>query len=105
MKDSFKEADGGNIAVVVLSDDKGLSKADEDVYRKLVDALRADTANVKSTQDFVAIPELRPTMTSKDGKAWTLPSQPGREHGHRARPALLQARPGDGQDRPPRDRR
>ncbi|WP_308206261.1 MMPL/RND family transporter [Mycolicibacterium madagascariense] len=73
MKESFKEADGGNIAVVVLSDDKGLSKADEDVYRKLVDALRADTANVKSTQDFVAIPELRPTMTSKDGKAWTLP--------------------------------
>jgi putative drug exporter of the RND superfamily len=73
MKESFKEADGGNIVVVVLSDDHGLTPADEDVYRKLVDALRADTANVKSTQDFVAIPELRPTMTSKDGKAWTLP--------------------------------
>jgi RND superfamily putative drug exporter len=73
MKASFKEADGGNIAVVVLSDDHGLTPADEDVYRKLVDRLRADSANVKSTQDFVAIPELRPTMTSKDGKAWTLP--------------------------------
>lgn len=73
MKDAFKQADGGNIAVVVLSNDKGLNPADEDVYRRLVDRLHADPASVKSTQDFVSIPELRQTMTSKDGKAWTLP--------------------------------
>jgi putative drug exporter of the RND superfamily len=73
MKNAFKEADGGNIAVVVLSNDKGLGPSDEDVYRRLVDRLHADTTNVKSTQDFVSIPELREPMTSKDGKAWTLP--------------------------------
>src|SRR4051812_11044342 len=73
MKNAFKEADGGNVAIVVLSNDNGLTPGDEDDYRKLVDALRAETADVKSTQDFVAIPELREAMTSKDGKAWTLP--------------------------------
>lgn len=73
MKNAFKEADGGNVAVVVLSSDTKLTPADEDVYRKLVTALRADTDSVKSTQDFVAIPELREAMTSKDQKAWTLP--------------------------------
>ncbi|MDT5074272.1 MAG: putative drug exporter of the superfamily, partial [Mycobacterium sp.] len=45
MKGAFKEADGGNVAVVVLSNENGLSPADEDVYRKLVGALRADTTN------------------------------------------------------------
>ena len=73
MKNAFKEADGGNVAVVVLSSDKDLGPSDEDVYRRLVERLRADTTNVKSTQDFVSIPELREPMTSKDGKAWTLP--------------------------------
>lgn len=74
MKNAFKEADGGNLAIVVLSTDKDkLSAADEDTYRKLVGVLKADTKNVKSTQDFIAIPELRDAMTSKDQKAWTLP--------------------------------
>src|ERR1700712_4800305 len=78
MKSAFKEADGGNLAIVVLTNENGLTDSDEDTYRKLVAALRADTANVTSTQDFVAIPELRDTMTSKDHKAWTLPvSLPG----------------------------
>lgn len=87
MKDAFKEADGGNVAIVVLSNEKGLTPADEDTYRRLVEQLQADTVNVKSTQNFVAIPELREAMTSKDGKAWTLPislagtmgSAPGQE--------------------------
>ncbi|MET4429812.1 RND superfamily putative drug exporter [Mycolicibacterium sp. 624] len=73
MKSAFKEADGGNVAVVVLSNENGLDSADEDVYRRLVEQLGADTTNVKSTQNFVAIPELRKAMTSEDGKAWTLP--------------------------------
>ncbi|MEU0496350.1 RND family transporter [Mycobacterium sp. NPDC006124] len=73
MKNAFKEADGGNVAVVVLSSDNELTPADEDVYRKLVSALRADTDSVKSTQDFISIPELRDAMTSKDKHAWTLP--------------------------------
>lgn len=73
MKNAFKEADGGNVAVVVLSNENGLGPADEDTYRKVVERLKADTENVKSTQDFISIPELREAMTSKDGKAWTLP--------------------------------
>lgn len=73
MKEAFKEADGGNVAVVVLTNDNGLTPDDEAVYRRLVEGLRADTANVKSTQDFITIPELRQVMQSEDGKAWTLP--------------------------------
>ena len=73
MKDAFKQADGGNIVVVVMTNEGGLTKPDEDVYRKTVEALHEIPDSVKSTQDFVAIPELRATMTSKDDKAWTLP--------------------------------
>nr|WP_319454167.1 MULTISPECIES: RND family transporter [unclassified Mycobacterium] len=73
MKEAFKEADGGNLAVVVLTNENGLTPADEDTYRHLVSQLRADPTNVISTQDFVSIPELRQVMQSKDGKAWTLP--------------------------------
>lgn len=74
MKSAFKEADGGNLAIVVLSNENGLTASDEDTYRKLVAALRADTVNVTSTQDFVAIPELRDTMTSKDKRLGRCPS-------------------------------
>ena len=73
MKEAFKEADGGNLAVVVLTNENGLTPADENTYRHLVSQLKADTTNVISTQDFVSIPELRQVMQSKDGKAWTLP--------------------------------
>lgn len=73
MKSAFKQADGGNVAVVVLSSDHKLGKPEEDVYRRVVSRLKEDTENVKSTQDFVTIPELRQAMTSKDEQAWTLP--------------------------------
>ncbi|MFV8052220.1 RND family transporter [Mycobacterium sp. 48b] len=72
MKDAFHEADAGNFAVVVLSNENGLTTADEDSYRNLVAQLKANSA-VTSTQNFVDIPELREAMTSKDQKAWTLP--------------------------------
>lgn len=73
MKNAFRESDAGNVAIVLLTNDQGFSKDDEDVYRRLVDKLNADTANVKSTQDFIHIPELRQVMVSKDGKAVQLP--------------------------------
>ena len=73
MKDAFHEASSGNLAVVVLSNEDGLSAADEASYRTLVEKLRAETDSVRSTQDFVNIPELRQVMTSADGKAWNLP--------------------------------
>jgi putative drug exporter of the RND superfamily len=73
MQDAFDEGDAGNLAVVILSNENGLSPQDEATYRALVDRLKADTANVLSTQDFISIPELRQVMTSEDKKAWQLP--------------------------------
>jgi RND superfamily putative drug exporter len=73
MKDAFNEAGASNMVAVVLVDENGLSAEDEATYRQLVERLRAKTDIVIGTQDFVHIPELKPAMTSKDGKAWNLP--------------------------------
>lgn len=73
MQKAFKEADTGNFAAIILSDENGLGPDDEAVYRNLVEKLRADTKNVTSLQDFVRIPELREVMTSKTQKAWNIP--------------------------------
>ncbi|WP_083453179.1 RND family transporter [Mycobacterium goodii] len=61
-----------NILVVVLTDDHGLSPADDGVYRRVADTLRADTARVASVQDFLSTPPLRQLMVSKDNKAFYL---------------------------------
>ncbi len=58
---------------MVLTDDKGLSPADEETYRTLVDTLRKDTRNVVMLQDFISTPPLKSIVTSKDNKAWVLP--------------------------------
>jgi RND superfamily putative drug exporter len=71
--DAFKEAGSDNILLVVLSNEKGLSSADEGIYRNLTDTLRADTENVAAIQDFVTTPPLKEILASKDGKAWLLP--------------------------------
>jgi putative drug exporter of the RND superfamily len=74
MKDAFKEGGGSsNVALVVLTNENGLTPQDEAVYRDLVAKLKTDVPDVMSTQDFVSIPEIRPVMTSKDNKAWNLP--------------------------------
>ncbi|MCX2713510.1 RND family transporter [Mycolicibacterium sp. J2] len=73
MKTAFNEAGAGNMVAVVLVDENGLSTEDEATYRTLVDKLRARSDIVIGTQDFVHIPELKPAMTSKDGKAFNLP--------------------------------
>ena len=73
MEAAFGEAGSGNIAVVILSNENGLTPADEVVYRTVVDDLKADTVNVESVQDFISTPELRQVMSSEDGKAWNLP--------------------------------
>ncbi len=75
MQKAFAKGGGGstsNVVVIVLTDQKGLSPADEDTYRALVNKLRGDP-NVESMQDFVDIPELRQVMTSDDKQAWQLP--------------------------------
>lgn len=73
MTKAFREPASESIAVVVLSDAKGLSPADEDTYKRLAADLRADTRDVVMLQDFVSTPPLRELMTSKDRQAWILP--------------------------------
>ncbi|WP_231639447.1 MMPL/RND family transporter [Mycobacterium sp. Marseille-P9652] len=69
---------GGSLLMILLTDEKGLTKADEDTYRKLVEALRADKVHQPTVQDFLGSPQIREVMASKDGKAFVLPvSFPG----------------------------
>ena len=69
----FNESDSQNSLLVVLSNDDGLGPAEEAVYRKLVDNLRAEHQSVVMLQDFISTPALRDVVTSKDHKAWYLP--------------------------------
>ena len=47
--------------------------SDEATYRKLVDALRDDQADVVMVQDFVEHPCTATFLTSEDKKSWVLP--------------------------------
>jgi RND superfamily putative drug exporter len=71
--DAFHESGQDNLLLVVLTDDGGLTPADEDTYRALVTELRKDSRDVKMLQEFVDTPALRDVVTSKDHKAWVLP--------------------------------
>jgi RND superfamily putative drug exporter len=70
-----------NILVVVLTNEHGLTPADNNTYRALADKLRADTADVSGVQDIIATPALRQLMVSADNKAFylavTLKAPPG----------------------------
>jgi putative drug exporter of the RND superfamily len=73
MTEAFNEPGIQNIALVVLTNERGLTRADEDVYRTLVDRLHRDAADVVMVQDFISQPPLRDVMESKDRKAWFIP--------------------------------
>lgn len=73
MTEAFHESGSEDLLLVVLTDDKGLTPADETTYRNLVDTLRKDTKNVVMLQDFISTPPLKSIVTSKDNKAWVLP--------------------------------
>jgi len=73
MSETFKEASSDNILLVVLTNERGFTPADEVIYRNLVSALRAETEDVAALQDFVTTPPLREILASKDNKAWLLP--------------------------------
>ena len=73
MTDAFKEPGSGNLLVVALINEGGLTPADEAVYRKLVDAIRDDVRDVVTVQDFIGTPQLRGFMTSEDKTTWVLP--------------------------------
>lgn len=73
MTQAFREPGIQNVAMVVLTDQHGLTNADENVYRTLVNRLRSDTRDVAMVQDFISKPPLREVMTSKDNQAWFIP--------------------------------
>ncbi|MFY2861644.1 RND family transporter [Mycobacterium sp. THU-M104] len=81
MQKAFHEAGGGSQALIILTDEKGLTPADEGVYRKLVEKLQQDKQikqDKVAIQDVLKIPEMRELLVSKDGKAINLPvSFPG----------------------------
>ncbi|MGO9224061.1 MMPL family transporter, partial [Mycobacterium sp.] len=68
---------GGDAAnsmlIVLLLDERGITPADEAVYRKLVDKLHQDTQDKLSVQDMFSAPEMHDLLASKDGKAFILP--------------------------------
>ena len=70
-----------NILVVVMTNEHGLTPADNNTYRAVADKLRSDTSEVSAVQDFVSTPPLRELMVSKDNQAFymavTLKAPPG----------------------------
>ena len=73
MTEAFHEPGIQNIALVVLTNDHGLTSADEDVYRTLVDKLDRNIRDVVMVQNFISQPPLRDVMESKDHQAWFIP--------------------------------
>lgn len=69
MADAFGVARSSGIGSVVLVDENGISDADRQAYRQLVDTLRADTANVAFVLDPYGTESLRNVGISPDGKA------------------------------------
>src|SRR6476659_10262807 len=59
-----------NIVVVAMTDEHGLTPADNYTYRALADKLRSDTSDVSAVQDFISTPVLRQLMVSTDNKAF-----------------------------------
>jgi putative drug exporter of the RND superfamily len=73
MAEAFHESGGENLMLIVLTNDGGLTPADENVYRTLITALKADGKDVKMLQEFINTPAMREIVTSEDGKAWIIP--------------------------------
>jgi len=72
-KGAIAKAAGGSQGFIILTDESGLTPADEDVYRKVVQSLQQDTQDKLGVQDILSNPQMRDILTSKDGKAITLP--------------------------------
>ena len=71
MADEFGDS-SQNVVVVVMTNEHGLSPADDTVYRTTAETLRRDAHDVSAVQDFATTPALHQVMVSKDGKAFYL---------------------------------
>ena len=105
MTKAFDEPGIQNIALVVLTDEQGLTSADEDVYRTLADRFERNQRDVVMVQDFISQPPLRDVMESKDHQAWFMPvgiaGELGSPESNEAYQRVVDDRPG----RPSRARR
>ena len=73
MVEAFHEPGNDDLMIIALINEDGLGPRDEATYRKLVDALHANHADVVMVQDFIGTPQLRQFLTSDDKKTWVLP--------------------------------
>ena len=74
MDHAFAGGRGASIAFVVLTDDGFASDPDDQTYyRSVVARLHANQAHVADLQDYVARPDLKTALTSKDGDATYIP--------------------------------
>ena len=73
MSGAFHETGAGSLLLLILTDENGMSPADEDTYRQLIDNLHQDKQDKISVQEFVSAPPLREILASKDNKAWNVP--------------------------------
>ena len=73
MSEAFHETGSDNVLLVVLTNEQGFGPADEQTYRRVIDNVRAETADVTAVQDFLGTPQLREILQSKDNKAWNIP--------------------------------
>ncbi|WP_102142191.1 RND family transporter [Mycobacterium hubeiense] len=69
MGEIFGDSDTNNVSYVVLESSHGLGPAESQYYRALLDALRADTAHVRSVLDLWSQPLAAPVVESEDQRA------------------------------------
>lgn len=70
---AFPTSGSDNTVLVLMTDEGGLDRADEQTYRQLVGRLDRSSHDVVTLQEFIGTPELRETLSSADGKAWIMP--------------------------------
>ena len=73
MGEKFAGADAGGYAIVVMENPNGISQADTDYYRTLVDRINKSPDRVVFVQDYISHPEFKDAVVSKDGKAIYIP--------------------------------
>ena len=76
--ETFHEAGSENVLLVLLTNDKGLGPADEQVYGTLVDDLRRDSTDVVMLQDFLSTPQLREVLGESGLQGVDAAGRPGR---------------------------
>ncbi len=84
MTEAFDESGSDNLLVVAFINENGLERADEDTYRKVVDAVRDDVTDVVSVQDFVSTPQLRQVPDERGQDDLGAAGQPRGRVGHAA---------------------